>query len=112
MQKLTTNIVKPTLCFSRLNTPNPALPGVCCQDWESPPTPASTTAKTSTQASWEDDYEYKPWQPPTPAPRPDYDNRSVQSVEPLVILRFIQDLGGYKIFTYIFDPSSVFSPGP
>ena len=34
-------------------------------------TPASTTKKPS----WEDDYEYKPWQPPTPAPRPDYDGR-------------------------------------
>ena len=37
------------------------------------PTPASTTKKTT--ASWEADYEYKPWQPPTPAPRPDYDGR-------------------------------------
>ena len=33
---------------------------------------SSTTVKSTT--SWSE-YEYEPWQPPTPAPRPDYDNR-------------------------------------
>ena len=39
-----------------------------------PVTPASTTSKPKTTTSWAD-YEYKPWQPPTPPPRPDYDGR-------------------------------------
>ena len=39
------------------------------EEWENPPTPASSTPSTTTE-DWN-----KPWQPPTPPPRPDYDGK-------------------------------------